>query len=194
MLLLPQVEEIALLNTTLIKWDGSRVLYPNYKMNTDMIVNITRSNNKGELFTCLIDIGTPLSVFEEVARLVMLHSEPSPDINAIAVSPGNGGNPLKFTLVVWWEYTFNSKPPSAFPSTPLPPLSRPFTPPSLCHSWHCVRVFLPVFTCSCIEETTLVTTLVVCLGVTHRTATHCWSTTHPMSCQPHAYVKSTPFS
>ena len=34
------------MNTTLIKWDGSRVLYPNYKMNTDMITNITRSNNK----------------------------------------------------------------------------------------------------------------------------------------------------
>lgn len=106
------MEEIALLNTTLIKWDGSHVLYPNYKMNTDMIVNITRSNNKGELFTCLIDIGTPLSVFDEITRLIQLHSEPSPDINAIAVNPGNGGNPLKFTLVVWWEYTFNSKLPN----------------------------------------------------------------------------------
>ena len=104
-----QVEEIALLNTTLIKWDGSRVLYPNYKMNTDMIVNINRSNNKGELFTCNIDIGTPLSVFEEMTRLIQLHSDASPDINAVAVNPGNGGNPLKFTLVVWWEYTFNSK-------------------------------------------------------------------------------------
>ena len=105
-----QVEEIALLNTTLIKWDGSRVLYPNYKMNTDMIVNVTRSNNKGELFTVNVDLGTSLSVFEEIEKLIKLHSEPSPDINAIAVSPGNSGNPLKFTLVVWWEYSFNSEP------------------------------------------------------------------------------------
>ena len=103
------MEEIALLNTTLIKWDGSRVLYPNYKMNTDMIVNITRSNNKGELFTCLIDIGTPLSVFEEMLRLIKLHADPCPDISGCAVNPGNGGNPLKFTLVVWWEYSFNSE-------------------------------------------------------------------------------------
>ena len=109
LLLLTQVEEIALLNTTLIKWDGSRVLYPNYKMNTDMIVNVTRSNNKGELFTVNVDLGTSLSVFEEIEKLIKLHSEPSPDINAIAVSPGNGGNPLKFTLVVWWEYSFNSE-------------------------------------------------------------------------------------
>ena len=85
------------------------MLYPNYKMNTDMIVNINRSNNKGELFTCNIDIGTPLSVFEEMTRLIQLHSDASPDINAVAVNPGNGGNPLKVTLVVWWEYSFNSK-------------------------------------------------------------------------------------
>ena len=104
------MEEIALLNTTLIKWDGSRVLYPNYKMNTDMITNITRSNNKGETFAILVDMGTPLSVYEEVEKHIKLWSEPCPDISAIAVVPGNAGNPLKFTLTVWWEYTFNSKP------------------------------------------------------------------------------------
>ena len=98
-----------MLNTTLIKWDGSRVLYPNYKMNTDMITNITRSYNKGETFAVLVDMGTPLSMYEEVEKHIKLWSEPCPDINAVAVVPGNGGNPLKFTLTVWWEYTFNSK-------------------------------------------------------------------------------------
>lgn len=111
-----QVEEIALLNTTLIKWDGSRVLYPNYKMNTDMITNITRSYNKGEIFAVLVDMGTPLSVYEEVEKHIKLWSEPCPDINAVAVVPGNGGNPLKFTLTVWWEYTFNSKHSTIYPS------------------------------------------------------------------------------
>jgi len=104
-----QVEEIALLNTTLIKWDGSRVLYPNYKMNTDMITNITRSNNKGEVFSVNVDFSTSLEVFAQIEALIKVHSEASPDINAIAVSPGNGGNPLKFTMNIWWEYTFNSK-------------------------------------------------------------------------------------
>ncbi len=104
-----QVEEIALLNTTLIKWDGSRVLYPNYKMNTDMITNITRSNNKGEVFSVNVDFSTSLEVFAQIEALIKIHSEASPDINAIAVSPGNGGNPLKFTMNIWWEYTFNSK-------------------------------------------------------------------------------------
>ena len=106
---LSQVEEIALLNTTLIKWDGSRVLYPNYKMNTDMITNITRSNNKGEVFSVNVDFSTSLEMFAQIEALIKLHSDPSPDINAIAVSPGNGGNPLKFTMNIWWEYTFNSK-------------------------------------------------------------------------------------
>ena len=106
-----QVEEIALLNTTLIKWDGSRVLYPNYKMNTDMITNITRSNNKGEVFSVNVDFSTSLEVFAQIEALIKIHSDASPDINAIAVSPGNAGNPLKFTMNIWWEYTFNSKSP-----------------------------------------------------------------------------------
>ncbi len=46
-----QVEKIALLNTTLMKWDGSCVLYPNAKMDTDMVLNINRSENKGEVFS-----------------------------------------------------------------------------------------------------------------------------------------------
>ena len=43
-----QVEEIALLSTALIRWDGSRIVYPNAKMSTDMLINITRSGNKGD--------------------------------------------------------------------------------------------------------------------------------------------------
>ena len=97
------------MNTTLIKWDGTRVLYPNYKMNTDMITNITRSNNKGETFSVNVDLGTSLEVFAQVEASLRPYVEASPDINAFAVSPGNGGNPLKFTLTVWFEYTFNSE-------------------------------------------------------------------------------------
>lgn len=99
------------------------MLYPNYKMNTDMITNITRSYNKGETFAVLVDMGIPLSVYEEVATQIKLWSEPCPDINAIAVVPGNAGNPLKFTLTVWWEYSFNSKlrTLAATSLTPYPP-------------------------------------------------------------------------
>ena len=45
-----QVEEIALLSTALIRWDGSRIVYPNAKMSTDMLINITRSGNKGDTY------------------------------------------------------------------------------------------------------------------------------------------------
>ena len=45
-----QVEEIALLSTALVRWDGSRIMYPNVKMSTDMLINITRSGNKGDTF------------------------------------------------------------------------------------------------------------------------------------------------
>ena len=43
-----QIEEIALLNTTLMRYDGAKVVYPNPKMNADMVVNLNRSGNRNE--------------------------------------------------------------------------------------------------------------------------------------------------
>ena len=54
-----QVEKIALLNTTLMKWDGSCVLYPNAKMATDMVLNINRSDKKGEVFSVSVGCSRP---------------------------------------------------------------------------------------------------------------------------------------
>ena len=45
-----QVEEIALNNTVLKRWDGSRIWYPNAMINVVPILNITRSDNKWEFF------------------------------------------------------------------------------------------------------------------------------------------------
>ena len=53
------MEKIALLNTTLIKWDGSCVLYPNAKMATDMVLNINRSDKKGEVFSVSLGCSRP---------------------------------------------------------------------------------------------------------------------------------------
>ena len=47
-LLLPQVEEIALLKTVLVRWDGARIYYPNNKLNTELLLNLSRSANKSE--------------------------------------------------------------------------------------------------------------------------------------------------
>jgi small-conductance mechanosensitive channel len=44
------VEEITLLNTVLIKWDGSRIVCPNSKLSADTLINVTRSQAKGETF------------------------------------------------------------------------------------------------------------------------------------------------
>jgi hypothetical protein len=48
LLLLPQVEEIALLKTVLVRWDGARIYYPNNKLNTELLLNLSRSANKSE--------------------------------------------------------------------------------------------------------------------------------------------------
>ena len=62
------------------------------------------------MFSVNVDLGTSLEVFAQIEGLLKPFVEASPDIGAFAVSPGNGGNPLKFTLTVWFEYTFNSEP------------------------------------------------------------------------------------
>jgi hypothetical protein len=46
-----QVEEIALLNTTLMRPDGGRFLYPNIVMSTLGVVNIARSGPHNEAFS-----------------------------------------------------------------------------------------------------------------------------------------------
>ena len=43
-----QVDEISLLNTTLVRWDGQRILYPNSKMAMDQLTNVSRSGKQGE--------------------------------------------------------------------------------------------------------------------------------------------------
>ena len=43
-----QVEEIALLNTTLLRWDGARIWQPNARLAGDALLNLSRSENKSE--------------------------------------------------------------------------------------------------------------------------------------------------
>ena len=45
-----QIDEITLLNTVLIKWDGTRIICPNNKLSMDLLINVTRSQKKGEVF------------------------------------------------------------------------------------------------------------------------------------------------
>ena len=45
-----QVFEIALQTTTFIKWDGTRIVLPNSYLFANMLSNMTRSNDKGEVF------------------------------------------------------------------------------------------------------------------------------------------------
>ncbi len=44
------MEEITLLNTVLIKWDGSGIICPNASLAAAPLTNVTRSQKKGEVF------------------------------------------------------------------------------------------------------------------------------------------------
>ena len=43
-----QVEEIALVNCIVRRWDGARIWWPNTLLDTYPLVNLSRSNNKWE--------------------------------------------------------------------------------------------------------------------------------------------------
>lgn len=45
-----QVEEIALVNIVLRRWDGARIWYPTTSIISIPLLNLTRSNNKWEFF------------------------------------------------------------------------------------------------------------------------------------------------
>ena len=48
-----QVEEIALVNIVLRRWDGARIWYPTTSIISIPLLNLTRSNNKWEFFQVL---------------------------------------------------------------------------------------------------------------------------------------------
>ena len=82
-----QVEEIALLNTTLMRPDGGRFLFPNIVMSTLGVVNIARSGPHNEAFSvsCMLrfvvphqkqPVATPLMVFIKSACVLCVCGMP----------------------------------------------------------------------------------------------------------------------
>ncbi|CAL8467439.1 g6977 [Coccomyxa elongata] len=68
-----QVEEISLATTTLRGTDNVRQYYSNTKMIGGSIVNLSRSDNKYEIFTIPVGLGTPSHVVDVVTRHVDEH-------------------------------------------------------------------------------------------------------------------------
>ena len=138
-----QIDEITLLNTVLIKWDGLRIICPNNKLSMDLLINVTRSQKKGETFKVTdssqsavtgtagnyacrvpahpvlnqrlvsvqiqVDISTLPEVFERLEACVIEHISANPlDFSGeCSVNANFGTDPMKFLLVVWWNYCYN---------------------------------------------------------------------------------------
>ncbi|BDA42921.1 probable mechanosensitive ion channel protein 10 [Coccomyxa sp. Obi] len=68
-----QVEEISLATTTIRGTDNVRQYYSNTKMIGASIVNLTRSDNKFEIFTVPVGLGTPSHIVDVVTKRVDEH-------------------------------------------------------------------------------------------------------------------------
>jgi hypothetical protein len=57
----------------------------------------------------MVDIRTPKEVFNRVEEVVKAHVQANPlDFSGeSSVNANFGGDPLKFSLTVWWSYCYN---------------------------------------------------------------------------------------
>jgi len=104
-----KVEEMMLLNTKVKRWDGACVYFPNSVLDTNPLINLSRSDNKWEFFKVWCDIGTPASAFDEInARLKEYLEDQSGEFTGqFSAMNIAGGDPMKIQLGVFFEYTFN---------------------------------------------------------------------------------------
>ncbi|KAK9909747.1 hypothetical protein WJX75_006863 [Coccomyxa subellipsoidea] len=72
-----QVEEISLTTTTLRGADMVRQYFPNTRMTGSSIVNLSRSDNKYEIFKIPVGLGTPSNVVEAITKRVDEHLKSS---------------------------------------------------------------------------------------------------------------------
>lgn len=101
------VEEIGLLNTVVVRWDGVKLWLPNVRLAEAPLPNVSRSNDRWEGFKVAVDISTPPEVFEAVkADLEVFMAENPTEYSGKFLCVANfAGDPLKFTLCVWWGYS-----------------------------------------------------------------------------------------
>ncbi|KAK9863795.1 hypothetical protein WJX84_010731 [Apatococcus fuscideae] len=101
-----KVEEIALVNIVLRRWDGARIWYPTTAIISIPLLNLTRSNNKWEFFQVYLDFDTPASVLETVEEQVSRHldNHPKEFSGAHNIFHNAIGNPLKLRLGIFFEY------------------------------------------------------------------------------------------
>ncbi|KAK9823582.1 hypothetical protein WJX72_003976 [[Myrmecia] bisecta] len=102
-----KVEEIALQNTILLRWDGVKIWQPNHILSNGAVMNVSRSANRWEGFKVAVDVRTTPDVFDQVEQAVtaFFKANPTEYTGEKLVVANFAGDPLKFTLCVWWEYS-----------------------------------------------------------------------------------------
>lgn len=102
------VEEIMLLNTKVKRWDGAIIYFPNIVLDSNPLVNLSRSSNKWESFKLWCDIGTPAISFDVLRERIKVYldaeAEFSGEFTAIVLA---AGDPMKIQLGIFFEFSFN---------------------------------------------------------------------------------------
>jgi hypothetical protein len=108
-----QVEEIALMTTTMVRGDGRRVVFPNVKLTNEPIVNVSRSETLWDSVQLLVDSDAHITgvVIDGLGNKLrdFLAQHPTELSGKGGVNVGSLESPMKLRLSVFWEYTHNAE-------------------------------------------------------------------------------------
>ena len=102
------MEEIHLSFTVLLNSSNGRLWYPNEKLRLNTFINLTASGYRSESFRCGVDLATPVPALLDALRAAgerVLKEAPAEYGTLLAVNLRDGGDPLKMTVSVAWEYS-----------------------------------------------------------------------------------------
>ena len=86
-----------------------RLWYPNARLAADPVANVSRSAPRWEGFRVAVDVSTKPAAVDAVEAAVAAHLRSDAGRAEFSgehlVVTNYAGDPLKFTLCVWWEYS-----------------------------------------------------------------------------------------
>eukprot|EP00775_Hariotina_reticulata_P008975 gene8975-9150_t len=106
-----RVKKIDLMYTLFVKGNGERIYYPNTRLITLPVTNLTRTATKGDKVVFLVDIGSSgTAVKEALTECVKAHYEENEsDFNVCpSVNYVNILDPFKVQIQVYWTYNFGA--------------------------------------------------------------------------------------
>ena len=108
-----KIQNISILTTETTKWNGQVIYYPNSVLNSNPMINLSRTKTYTDEQTWVVDLHTPQRVFESLPMYLEAYAKDHSDdyIEIIPRIYSHAEDPMKIKITVFYMYTFNGLPP-----------------------------------------------------------------------------------